>query len=93
MIGSGDVVPARKPAPDIYRWVLVRLAIDGRPAIALEDSRNGVLSARGAGLPVVGTQRTYIVNVDFSGALAMVSDLDELDRPCSQRHGILTPLA
>ncbi len=81
VIGAGDIVPAKKPAPDIYRWVLERLELPASAAIAIEDSRNGVLSARAAGLPVLVTPSTYTSNEDFSGACAVVSDLGEPDRP------------
>lgn len=87
VIGAGDIVPEKKPAPDIYRWVLERLDLPGRAGMAIEDSRNGVLSAGGAGLPVVVTQSTYTVGEDFSGAAAVVSDLGEPERPFTLTQG------
>ncbi len=87
VIGAGDIVPAKKPAPDIYRWVLERLDLPARAGLAIEDSRNGVRSARGAGLPVVVTQSTYTVDEDFTGAAAVVSELGEPDRPFTLLHG------
>jgi HAD superfamily hydrolase (TIGR01509 family) len=87
VIGAGDIVPAKKPAPDIYQWVLARLALPGSAGVAIEDSRNGVLSARGAGLPVVVTHSTYTAREDFTGAVAVVSDLGEPDRPFTLLHG------
>ncbi len=87
VIGAGDIVPAKKPAPDIYQWVLDRLGLPASAGLAIEDSRNGVRSARGAGLPVVVTQSTYTVDEDFSGAVAVVSDLGEPGRPFSLLHG------
>jgi len=87
VIGAGDIVPAKKPAPDIYRWVLDQLSLAGDAGIAIEDSRNGVLSARGAGLPVVVTQSTYTAGEDFTGAAAVVSELGEPDRPFTVVHG------
>jgi HAD superfamily hydrolase (TIGR01509 family) len=88
VIGAGDIVPAKKPAPDIYSWVLERLGLSGAAAIAVEDSRNGVLSARAAGLPVVVTRSTYTVNEDFTGATAVVSDLGEPDRGFTLLDGV-----
>ena len=87
VIGAGDIVPAKKPAPDIYRWVLDRLGLPGSAGIAIEDSRNGVRAARAAGLPVVVTQSTYTVGEDFTGAAAVVSDLGEPGRPFTIRYG------
>ncbi len=87
VIGAGDVVPAKKPAPDIYHWVLERLGLPAAAAIAIEDSRNGVLAARGAGLPVVVTRSAYTAGEDLSGAVAVVSDLGEPDRPFTPVRG------
>jgi phosphoglycolate phosphatase-like HAD superfamily hydrolase len=42
-IGCGDIVPHKKPAPDIYYWVLNNLGLARGDCIALEDSRNGLL--------------------------------------------------
>jgi len=89
VIGAGDIVPAKKPAPDIYQWVLERMRLPGSAGIAIEDSRNGVRSARGAGLPVLVTQSTYTVGEDFTGAAAVVSDLGEPERPFELLRGIV----
>ena len=48
---AGDVVPAKKPAPDIYQLAVERLGVDPAEALVVEDSRNGLLAAVGAGLP------------------------------------------
>ncbi len=79
VIGAGDVVPAKKPAPDIYRFVLRRLGCDPSNAIAFEDSENGVRAARAAGLTVVATPSLYTKDDDFSDASAVFSDLGEED--------------
>jgi len=88
VIGAGDIVPAKKPAPDIYQWVLEQMKLPGSAGIAIEDSRNGVRSAAGAGLPVVVTQSTYTLGEDFSGAAAVVSDLGEPDQPFTLVQGM-----
>jgi len=87
VIGAGDIVPAKKPAPDIYQWVLDKMKLTGVDGIAIEDSRNGVRSARDAGLPVLITQSTYTVGEDFGGAVAVLSDLGEPDRPFTLIQG------
>lgn len=58
-IGAGDVVPAKKPAPDIYRWVLAQLGLRPDEALAIEDSAIGAQAAAGAGLSVVVTRSHY----------------------------------
>lgn len=55
-IGAGDVVPAKKPAPDIYRWVLRHLGLAPGEALALEDSAPGAAAAVAAGLATVVTR-------------------------------------
>jgi len=81
VIGAGDVVPAKKPAPDIYQYVLERLALPASACVAFEDSTNGVRAARGAGLATIVTQGMYTEGDDFAGALAVLSDLGEPDAP------------
>lgn len=79
VIGAGDVVPAKKPAPDVYLYVLERLGCDPANAIAFEDSENGVLAARAARLSVIATPSFYTDCDDFSGADVVLSDLGEPD--------------
>ena len=52
---AGDVVPAKKPDPAIYRLALERAGLDPADAVVIEDSRNGLLAATRAGLPCVVT--------------------------------------
>lgn len=92
VIGAGDVVPKKKPAPDIYFWVLERLGLAAHDCLAFEDSENGVRSARAAGLPTIVTINDYTREHDFSGACAVLSDLGEPDAPCSVLPGSLTNL-
>lgn len=39
VIGAGDIVPMKKPAPDIYHWVLNQLQLTAQQCIAIEDFR------------------------------------------------------
>lgn len=74
-IGAGDVVPAKKPAPDIYRWVLAQMRLDPAAALAFEDSDNGLRAARGAGLATIVTTNDYTAAQAFDGALRVLPDL------------------
>jgi HAD superfamily hydrolase (TIGR01509 family) len=76
VIGAGDVVPAKKPAPDIYAWVLERLALPATACLAIEDSQNGLRAALGAGLRCLVSRNDYTRNEDFSGAWGVVDGLD-----------------
>ena len=53
VIAAGDAVAAKKPAPDIYRWVLERLDLPASQCLAIEDSFDGVAAACAAEVPVV----------------------------------------
>jgi beta-phosphoglucomutase-like phosphatase (HAD superfamily) len=87
VIGAGDVVPKKKPAPDIYLWTLERLQLPPQACLAFEDSANGLKASLAAGLPTVVTESEYTTHHDFSGALAVLSDLGEPDKPCVARRG------
>ena len=78
VIAAGDMVKAKKPAPDVYALALQRLELRADAALALEDSVNGVLSARAAGLPVVVTTSIYTSHQTFPDALVAVPDLEHL---------------
>jgi HAD superfamily hydrolase (TIGR01509 family) len=77
VIGAGDIVPAKKPAPDIYLWVLERLGLPAAACIAIEDSENGLVAARAAGLPTVVTVGEYSRGQDFTGATLIVDQLEQ----------------
>ena len=80
-IGAGDVVPAKKPAPDIYAWVLRRMGLEGRQVIAFEDSAHGVNSAADAGINrILVTTNDYTRDQDFSRASLVVDQLGEPGR-------------
>lgn len=77
-IGAGDIVPAKKPAPDIYEWVLARLGLPAAACLAIEDSGIGLAAAAAAGIPTLVTPSSHTGDDDLSAALAVVPDLGEL---------------
>ncbi len=77
VIAAGDAVPAKKPAPDIYRLALRRLGLDRAECVAFEDTENGARSAIGAGIPTIVTISAYGGPGPFPGAIAVVRDLDD----------------
>ncbi|MGO9956867.1 MAG: HAD-IA family hydrolase [Solirubrobacteraceae bacterium] len=74
---AGDVVAAKKPDPAIYELALERLALEPGDAIVIEDSRNGLLAAVGAGLRCVVTVSSYTVQEDMSEAVLVVTSLGD----------------
>jgi HAD superfamily hydrolase (TIGR01509 family) len=81
VIGAGDVVPHKKPAPDIYHWVLAHLRLQAAETLAMEDSSVGVASARAAGIPVLAVRSTYTQAENFDGALAVLDSLEACGAP------------
>lgn len=77
--GCGDIVPHKKPAPDIYFWVLEKLKLAPEECIALEDSNNGLRSALAAGIKTYVTTNPYTHWHDFDGAAGIFDDLSDLD--------------
>lgn len=75
LIAAGDVVPAKKPAPDIYHYVLARMDLPAGACLALEDSGNGLAASLAAGIPTVVSVNDYTRGQDFQGALAVLPDL------------------
>jgi HAD superfamily hydrolase (TIGR01509 family) len=81
VIGAGDLVANKKPAPDVYQWVLNQLQLPPQACLAIEDSFPGLCAARAAGLPSLITINAYTADDDFNGALSVVSDLGERSAP------------
>jgi HAD superfamily hydrolase (TIGR01509 family) len=78
-IASGDEVERGKPAPDIYLLAAERLGVAADGCLAIEDSPNGVLSARRAGMTVLGVRTPYTAHLRLEGAERVVDSLTEVD--------------
>lgn len=80
VIGAGDIVPNKKPAPDIYQWVLKQLNLSAETCIAIEDSENGLKSSTAAGIRTIITISEYTQKQDFSDAILVLEDLETTDK-------------
>lgn len=87
VIAAGDIVPAKKPAPDVYFRVLEELALAPADCLAFEDSENGLRAARGAGLKTVITVNDYTRDHDFRAAAIVLDGFGEPDAPFSVMSG------
>jgi beta-phosphoglucomutase-like phosphatase (HAD superfamily) len=87
VIGAGDIVPAKKPAPDIYLWVLERMKLRPEQCLAFEDSGNGIRASRGANLKTVITTNDYTADHNFAEALVVLSDMGEPSEPFNVLRG------
>jgi len=76
-VHAGDVVKKKKPNPEIYELALQTLGLPATDCVVIEDSRNGLLAATGAGLPTLVTMSTYTVDEDFGEAAKVVSELGD----------------
>ncbi len=76
-VHAGDVVSKKKPDPEIYELAKSSLQLPASECIVIEDSRNGLLAATGAGLACLITTSAYTTEEDFSGAVGVVSELGD----------------
>jgi HAD superfamily hydrolase (TIGR01509 family) len=74
---AGDVVSKKKPDPEIYNLAVERLSVKPDECVVIEDSRNGLLSAKAAGMHCVITTNGYTEKEDFSEADLVVSELGD----------------
>lgn len=87
IIAAGDIVAAKKPAPDIYRYILNKTQITAQNLLVFEDSDLGLIAAKDAGLKTIITVNNYTEKQDFSAADLVISDLGEPDQPCQVIQG------
>lgn len=76
---AGDVVSKKKPDPEIYQLALERTGLSPDECIVVEDSRNGILAAKAAGLRAVATTNIYTEKEDLSEAPVVVTSLGDPD--------------
>ena len=87
-VWAGDVVPAKKPAPDIYLLTLKELGRVSDEAVVVEDSESGAAAAANAGLRHVVTVSSFTGGDPFPAAATVVSDLGEPGAPAQLRAGL-----
>jgi HAD superfamily hydrolase (TIGR01509 family) len=78
---SSDAVAHGKPSPDVYLETARRLGFDPAACLVVEDSRNGVLAAKAAGMTVVLVPNTSVPPAPGTAEVAdlvldRLSDLD-----------------
>lgn len=81
VIAAGDIVPAKKPAPDIYDWALEQMNLKPEQTIAFEDSLNGILSSSAAKIKTIVTINEYTQHDDFSQAVVVLSHMGDDKTP------------
>lgn len=76
-IVCADDVPRAKPFPDLYIEACRRCGVEPRFAVALEDSANGIASAKAARLKAVAIPNFISAHVDLSAADFTFASLSE----------------
>lgn len=89
VVGAGDMVMHKKPAPDIYEFVLSKMEVESRDCIAFEDSVNGLHAALDAHLATVVTPTQWSDDHDFSGAALVLPHLGDNEHPLDIDTGTL----
>ena len=79
LVLAGDVVPSKKPAPDIYLLAVERLGMPASRVLVIEDSNNGIVAATTAGLRCVMTVNGYTEDEDNGAAILVVTSLGDPD--------------
>jgi HAD superfamily hydrolase (TIGR01509 family) len=83
VIAAGDIVPAKKPGPDIYEYALNEMKLSADECVAFEDSENGIKSSTGADLCTIITINDYTKDHDFTGACIVLDQMGEAEQPFS----------
>jgi HAD superfamily hydrolase (TIGR01509 family) len=84
VVGAGDDVARKKPAPDIYLFVLRELSLSAVQCVAIEDSSLGLESAKAAGLFTVVTPSRWTKGEDLTAADWIVPSLASYERPLEE---------
>jgi len=80
-VSAEEIEGEGKPSPAIYLHTARALGVDPARCVVVEDSRNGVLSARAAGMYCIGLRNGFNDDQDLSGANIVVKGLEEIDWP------------
>jgi HAD superfamily hydrolase (TIGR01509 family) len=90
IIAAGDIVPQKKPAPDIYFYVLKQMNLAAENCLVFEDSHHGLQAATQAGLKTIVTVNNYTEKQDFNSAILVVNHLGEPNNKVKVIQGNLT---
>lgn len=90
VIGAGDMVPEKKPAPDVYHYVLNQLELEPQNCIVFEDSNQGLTAAAQLNLTTIITVNDYTKEQDFKAATAVINHLGEPENPMTVISGNVT---
>lgn len=81
IIAAGTMVKNKKPASDIYEYVLQKLELPASDCIAFEDSAIGFKASNAIGIKTIVTVSEYTKHNKFNGAMVVLNNLGEKDMP------------
>lgn len=88
---AGDVVPKKKPAPDIYNLAAKELGVEPARCVVIEDSQIGLAAAKAAGMRCIVTQSYYTKNEEFRIADAVFDYIGEATDERFSLNDLTTP--
>ena len=74
---AGDMVKAKKPAPDVYNMAVDTMGLDKSRCIVIEDTHIGLGAAKASGINCLVTKSSYSGGEDFTGAAMVVDELGD----------------
>jgi len=77
LVFAGDMVKAKKPAPDVYNMACEKMGLDKSRCVVIEDSHIGLSAAKAAGLACLVTKSSYTGGEDFTAADMVVDELGD----------------
>ena len=80
VVSADELKGEGKPSPAIYLLTAKRLGVSPAACIAIEDSKNGALSAKNAGMFCIGLRNGFNKEQDLSRADMVISGFAELDQ-------------
>ncbi|WP_237561365.1 HAD family hydrolase [Halostella pelagica] len=78
VVSADDIDADSKPAPDVFEHAARQVGVDPADCIAVEDSKNGVKSAKAAGMTAVGYRTETNAEMDLDEADAVADGAEEL---------------
>jgi beta-phosphoglucomutase-like phosphatase (HAD superfamily) len=81
VIGAAEQAQRKKPAPDVFEYVLKELQESAADCVAIEDSANGLAAAKAAGLFTVITPSPWTRGENFEDADLVLSSLGSSPHP------------
>jgi HAD superfamily hydrolase (TIGR01509 family) len=85
---SGDFVEKGKPNPDIYLYTAEKLGLNCKECVVIEDSINGVISAKRAGMYCIAIPDKRLNPDGFKKADIIMSSLEYLDLQALTKFGV-----